>query len=106
VPINVIALWLGHESPTTTHQYVEANLAMKEKALGEVFRDCRNPDAAKLEPALPRLAERGLAKRRSSSSSFQTPPCDYEKLRTGGCECRAKHAPGGVLAGLGAAYEV
>ena len=30
---NVIALWLGHESTTTTHRYVEADLAMKEKAL-------------------------------------------------------------------------
>jgi len=29
----VIALWLGHESPETTHIYLEANLAMKEKAL-------------------------------------------------------------------------
>ena len=29
VDISVIALWLGHESPTTTHQYVEADLAMK-----------------------------------------------------------------------------
>ena len=28
--------WLGHESPTTTHQYVEANLAMKEKALAKL----------------------------------------------------------------------
>jgi integrase/recombinase XerD len=26
-------LWLGHESPTTTHGYVEADLKMKEKAL-------------------------------------------------------------------------
>jgi site-specific recombinase XerD len=33
VPFNVIALWLGHESTTTTHRYVEADLAMKEKAL-------------------------------------------------------------------------
>ena len=33
VDITVIALWLGHESPTTTHQYVEADLAMKQKAL-------------------------------------------------------------------------
>jgi len=33
VDISVIALWLGHESPTTTHQYVEADLAMKERAL-------------------------------------------------------------------------
>jgi len=31
--ITVIALWLGHESPATTHMYVEADLAMKEKAL-------------------------------------------------------------------------
>ena len=36
VDINVIALWLGHESPTTTHQYVEADLAMKEKALARL----------------------------------------------------------------------
>ena len=28
-----IALWLGHESPATTHRYVEADLAMKERAL-------------------------------------------------------------------------
>jgi len=30
VAISVIALWLGHDSTTTTHPYVEANLAMKE----------------------------------------------------------------------------
>jgi len=29
----VIALWLGHESPTTTQIYIEADLAMKERAL-------------------------------------------------------------------------
>ncbi|HET9033770.1 MAG TPA: tyrosine-type recombinase/integrase [Dokdonella sp.] len=34
--IEGIALWLGHESPTTTHQYVEANLEMKEKALAKL----------------------------------------------------------------------
>lgn len=33
VDITVIALWLGHESPSTTHMYVEADLAMKERAL-------------------------------------------------------------------------
>ncbi len=33
VDIAVIALWLGHESLATTHQYVEADLAMKERAL-------------------------------------------------------------------------
>jgi site-specific recombinase XerD len=36
VEISVIALWLGHESPTTTHQYVEADLVMKEKALARL----------------------------------------------------------------------
>ncbi len=36
VDISVIALWLGHESPTTTHMYVEADLAMKEKALAKL----------------------------------------------------------------------
>ena len=36
VPFNVIALWLGHESPITTHRYVEADLAMKEKALARL----------------------------------------------------------------------
>jgi len=30
---HTLALWLGHESPTTTHQYVEADLAMKQRAL-------------------------------------------------------------------------
>ena len=33
VDITVIALWLGHESIQTTHGYIEADLAMKEKAL-------------------------------------------------------------------------
>ncbi len=36
VDISVIALWLGHESPTTTHQYVEADLAMKDRALARL----------------------------------------------------------------------
>jgi|OpeIllAssembly_1097287.scaffolds.fasta_scaffold59752_2 site-specific recombinase XerD len=33
VDLSVIALWLGHESPATTHRYIEADLAMKERAL-------------------------------------------------------------------------
>lgn len=33
VDITLIALWLGHESPATTHIYVEADLKMKEAAL-------------------------------------------------------------------------
>lgn len=33
VDLSVIALWLGHENPTTTHLYMEADLTMKEQAL-------------------------------------------------------------------------
>ena len=33
VDIATIALWLGHESIETTHMYLQADLAMKEKAL-------------------------------------------------------------------------
>jgi len=36
VPTEVIALYLGHESPKTTHLYVEASLAMKQQALAKV----------------------------------------------------------------------
>jgi site-specific recombinase XerD len=36
VDISVIALWLGHESPVTTHHYVEADLTMKEQALAKL----------------------------------------------------------------------
>jgi site-specific recombinase XerD len=36
VEITVIALWLGHESIETTHMYVEADLAMKQQALGKI----------------------------------------------------------------------
>jgi site-specific recombinase XerD len=35
VDLSVIALWLGHESLETTRIYLEATLAMKEKALGK-----------------------------------------------------------------------
>jgi hypothetical protein len=34
--LTVIALWLGRESPVTTHGYVEADLAMKERALAAI----------------------------------------------------------------------
>jgi integrase/recombinase XerD len=36
VPTEVIALYLGHESPKTTHQYVEASLVMKKQALAKM----------------------------------------------------------------------
>jgi site-specific recombinase XerD len=41
VDISVIALWLGHESPVTTHHYVQADLAMKERAMARLHE----PDA-------------------------------------------------------------
>ena len=43
VDITVIALWLGHEDPATTHLYIEADLATKEAAL-------RRLDAPKGKP--------------------------------------------------------
>ena len=36
VDITVIALWLGHEDTSTTHIYLEADLAMKEAALSRL----------------------------------------------------------------------
>lgn len=36
VDVTVIALWLGHESPETTHQYVEADVEMKRRVLGRL----------------------------------------------------------------------
>ena len=36
VDLAVTALWLGHEDPATTHLYLEADLAMKERALNRL----------------------------------------------------------------------
>ena len=36
VDLTVIALWLGHESITTTHHYIEADMKMKKKALAAI----------------------------------------------------------------------
>lgn len=36
VAFNVITLWLGHENVSTTHRYVEADLAMKDEALARL----------------------------------------------------------------------
>ena len=51
VDITVIALWLGHESPATTHTYIEADLAMKENALRKMQ-----------EPTQPRIRYRASDK--------------------------------------------
>lgn len=43
VDITVIALWLGHESIQTTHIYLHADMAMKEKALAKATKYKRVP---------------------------------------------------------------
>lgn len=49
---SVIALWLGHESVTTTHRYVEADLAMKERALSRLQEPTSRPVHYKPDDAL------------------------------------------------------
>jgi integrase/recombinase XerD len=49
VDITVIALWLGHENPNTTHRYIEADLAMKQRALAKL---------AEPTPKISRIARR------------------------------------------------
>jgi len=39
-----IALWHGHESPSTTHMYVVAHLAMKERTLARLNLPEANKD--------------------------------------------------------------
>jgi len=36
VDLSVIALWLGHENPQTTHQYLDADLETKKRALARL----------------------------------------------------------------------
>lgn len=36
IDISMIALWLGHATPATTYQYLEADLAMKQKTLDRI----------------------------------------------------------------------
>lgn len=43
VDVTSLALWLGHASPTTTHGYVESDMAMKEKALKKLTPPSRRP---------------------------------------------------------------
>jgi len=38
VDITVIALWLGHQSPATTHHYIELDLKMKRQCLAKLDR--------------------------------------------------------------------
>jgi integrase/recombinase XerD len=48
----VIALWLGHESVETTHVYLEADLAMKEKMLAKTTAHDGTPGVYKPPDAL------------------------------------------------------
>ncbi len=50
VDVTLIALWLGHESPETTHQYVEADLEMKRRVLAKL-------DEPPVQTGRPRRAE-------------------------------------------------
>jgi site-specific recombinase XerD len=52
VDTTVIALWLGHESVTTTHIYLEADLAMKEKILAKTTPHQGCPGIYKPDDAL------------------------------------------------------
>jgi integrase/recombinase XerD len=57
VDLTVIAIWLGHESTETTHLYVEANLAMKEKALSRIEEMPSPPLRFRADDALLRFLE-------------------------------------------------
>lgn len=52
VDTTVIALWLGHESIETTHIYLEADLAMKQKALAKTTPHEGSPGIYKPDDAL------------------------------------------------------
>jgi integrase/recombinase XerD len=52
VDITGIALWLGHESPTTTHQHIEADLEMKKKTLSRLKQPKGKPKLFKPKDSL------------------------------------------------------
>lgn len=43
VDLTVIALWLGHENPATTHMYMEADISMKRNALNKIHEPNHPP---------------------------------------------------------------
>jgi site-specific recombinase XerD len=49
VDITVIALWLGHESPATTHHYVELDMELKRRALEKLAAP--NTKACRFHPS-------------------------------------------------------
>jgi integrase/recombinase XerD len=53
VDLSVIAMWLGHESIQTTHQYLQADLESKKKALASLKSPCLSrPRRAPLKPLM------------------------------------------------------
>ena len=57
VDCSVIALWLGHESIETTHVYLHADLALKEKALARTNPSGVKPGRYRPDDALLRFLE-------------------------------------------------
>ena len=52
VDLSVIALWLGHESPATTHLYVEADLTLKRRALDKLEQPASRRQRRRLDDRL------------------------------------------------------
>ncbi len=53
----IIALWLGHEHPNTTHLYVEADLKMKRQALAVLVPPKSKKNAKPQEDPLIRILD-------------------------------------------------
>ena len=63
----MIVLWLGHESTTTTHRYIEADIVMKEESL------------VRLEAQDTRMRQCHSAGRRTRSCGSRR-RCNYVKI--------------------------
>lgn len=57
VDLSVIAMWLGHESIETTHQYMEADLDMKRKALESMTPPAPGPRRFRVRDPVLRFLE-------------------------------------------------
>jgi IstB-like ATP binding protein/integrase-like protein len=71
IDVTVIALWLGHESPETTHQYIEADVDMKRRVL----------DREEMEVVFTLIAER--YERGSSWTTSNLPFAKWESIFKG-----------------------
>ncbi len=57
VDLSVIAMWLGHESIETTHQYMEADIELKRKALDSIKSPASGPRRFRAADSLLRFLE-------------------------------------------------